>query len=417
MRRANLGSRKQIEFWANCNHRWNIKTGATRSGKTYMDYFLIPKRLLNGKGKDGHNVILGNTRETVRRNILIPMQNMYGANRVSNIHSDNSCDMFGEKVFVLGADNIGHVDKIRGMSIKYCYGDEVTTWSKDLFDMLKSRLDKPYSCFDGTCNPDSPTHWFKEFLDSGADIYQQHYTIFDNPYLPEEFVENLCKEYEGTVYYSRYIQGEWSLAEGLVYPMYEEAICDDVPQEETEKICFSIDYGTMNAFAMLLWEKKGKTWYATKGYYYSGRDTGIQKTDSEYLSDIERHFSDVIQSRKEKIRTIIDPSAASFIALLRKTDWAKVRKADNNVLDGIRETAVCLKTGKIKISSDIKEWAEEAGGYVWDENSVEERPVKEKDHYQDATRYFVKTERIAIEKRRIGDGYDNVSRPSASRGI
>lgn len=380
MRQTSLGSEKQIEFWANCNHRWNIKTGATRSGKTYMDYFLIPKRLLNGKGKEGHNVILGNTRETVRRNILIPMQNMYGANRISNIHSDNSCDMFGEKVFVLGADNIGHVDKIRGMSIKYCYGDEVTTWSKDLFDMLKSRLDKPYSCFDGTCNPDSPTHWFKEFLDSGADIYQQYYTIFDNPYLPDEFVENLCKEYEGTVYYSRYIQGEWSLAEGLVYPMYEEAICDEIPQEETEKMCFSIDYGTMNAFAMLLWEKKGKTWYATKGYYYSGRDTGIQKTDSEYLSDIERYFSDVIKSRKEKIRTIIDPSAASFIALLRKTDWAKVRKADNSVLDGIRETAVCLKLGKIKISSKIKEWAEEAGGYVWDDHSVEERPIKENDH-------------------------------------
>lgn len=403
MRQTSLGSEKQIEFWANCNHRWNIKTGATRSGKTYMDYFLIPKRLLNGKGKEGHNVILGNTRETVRRNILIPMQNMYGANRVSNIHSDNSCDMFGEKVFVLGADNIGHVDKIRGMSIKYCYGDEVTTWSKDLFDMLKSRLDKPYSCFDGTCNPDSPTHWFKEFLDSGADIYQQHYTIFDNPYLPDEFVENLCKEYEGTVYYSRYIQGEWSLAEGLVYPMYEEAICDEIPQEETEKMCFSIDYGTMNAFAMLLWEKKGKTWYATKGYYYSGRDTGIQKTDSEYLSDIERHFSDVIQSRKEKIRTIIDPSAASFIALLRKTDWAKVRKADNSVLDGIRETAVCLKLGKIKISSKIKEWVDEAGGYVWDDHSVEERPIKENDHYMDATRYFVKTERISMERRRIGE--------------
>ena len=402
------GSEKQLEYWRNCHHRWNVKTGATRSGKTYMDYFLIPKRLIEGKGKDGHNVILGNTRETVRRNILIPMQNIYGAKRVSNIHADNSCDMFGEKVFVLGADNIGHVDKIRGMSIKYCYGDEVTTWSEDLFDMLKSRLDKSYSCFDGTCNPDSPMHWFKEFLDSDVDVYNQHYTIFDNPFLPQEFVDNLCKEYAGTVYYDRYINGLWALAEGLIFPMYQDVLVSDLPQGEPESVCMSIDYGTMNAFACLLWEKHGGVWYGTKGYYYSGRDMGRQKTDGEYLTDLEKRFREEIEKCEMaiqrslqgngapagKIEVIIDPSAASFIALLRRTDWAKVRPADNDVLNGIRETASAMNTGKIKVWKGIREWADEMGGYVWDESSGEERPVKVDDHYCDATRYFVKTKKL-----------------------
>lgn len=214
------GSSKQIEFWHNCNHRWNIKTGATRSGKTYMDYFLIPRRLLAGDGKDGLNVILGNTRETVRRNIILPMQEMYGARRISNIHSDNSCMMFGQRVFILGADNANHVDRLRGSSIKYCYGDEVVTWHPDVFDMLKSRLDKPYSVFDGTCNPDSPQHWFYEFLQSDADIYQQAYTIDDNPYLDAEFVENLKREYAGTVLYDRYINGLWVAAEGALFTTY-----------------------------------------------------------------------------------------------------------------------------------------------------------------------------------------------------
>ena len=420
MLQSSPGSRKQIEFWKNCNHRWNIKTGATRSGKTYMDYFLIPKRLLDGKGKEGHNVILGNTRETVRRNIILPMQNLYGASRISNIHSDNSCDMFGEKVFVLGADNIAHVDKIRGMSIKYCYGDEVTTWSSDLFDMLKSRLDKEYSIFDGTCNPDSPTHWFKKFLDSGADIYQQHYTIFDNPFLPAEFVKNLCMEYEGTVYYSRYILGLWALAEGLIFPMYQDALFNEYPCkfEEFERICVSIDYGTQNAFAALVWGKYKDVWYAYKGYYYSGRITGVQKTDTEYLADLENSFDYEIsryQKQKEaskkdpyrismpkKIEIIIDPSAASFIALLEKQTWCVVLKAKNDVLDGIRDTAVAMKTGKIKVYSRLKEWQNEAGGYVWDEKQSEkgkEQPVKVNDHYMDATRYFVYTKEIAKVKR------------------
>lgn len=395
MPQSNPGSQKQLDYWLNCTHRWNIKTGATRSGKTYMDYFLIPKRLIDGKGKDGMNVILGNTRETVRRNIILPMQNIYGAKRISNIHSDNSCDMFGERVFVLGADNIGHVDKIRGMSVKYCYGDEVTTWSEELFDMLKSRLDKPYSVFDGTCNPDRPSHWLKQFLDSDADIYSQHYTIFDNPYLPEEFVENLCKEYEGTVYYGRYIQGEWTLAEGLIYPMYENAI-EQPPEAKPEKYMLSLDYGTQNAFAGLLWGKYGDVWYAAKEYYYSGRETGIQKTDEEYASDLDRFLEGI----PGEIRTIIDPSAASFIALLRKRNHRyKVMPADNSVADGIRETATCLKNGKIKISPDCVNWKKEVQGYVWDDKALEDKPVKAADHLMDATRYFVKTMRIAVPKR------------------
>ena len=414
------GSKKQIEFWKNCNHRWNIKTGATRSGKTYMDYFLIPRRLLNGKGKDGHNVILGNTRETVRRNIILPMQNLYGANRVSNIHSDNSCDMFGEKVFVLGADNISHVDKIRGMSIKYCYGDEVTTWNKELFDMLKSRLDKEYSVFDGTCNPNSPTHWFKQFLDSDADIYQQHYTIRDNPFLPQEFIENLCKEYEGTVYYERYILGEWALAEGVIYPMYQDALYTENPCKtaEFERLCISIDYGTENAFAALIWGKFKGIWYAYKGYYYSGRTTGTPKTDTEYLVDLEKTFAEEIDlyrtkkaehskspykvSMPRKIEMIIDPSAASFIALMEKQDWCSVLPGKNDVKDGIRDTAVAMKTGKIKIYKGIKEWQNEVSGYVWDAKAAEkgeEKPIKVNDHYMDSTRYFVYTKEIAKVRR------------------
>ena len=388
------GSQKQLEYWRNCTHRWNIKTGATRSGKTYMDYFLIPKRVVAGKGKDGLNIILGNTRETVRRNVLIPMQNIFGQERVSNIHSDNSCIMFGEKVFVLGADNIGHVDKIRGMSIKYAYGDEITTWHKEIFDMLKSRLDKSYSVFDGTCNPANPDHWFKSFLDSGADIYQQHYTIFDNPYLPQEFVDNLCKEYEGTVYYGRYIQGEWTLAEGLIYPMYAEAIAEPPETGKNASFTISCDYGTKNAFAAILWAKYGEIWYGIKEYYYSGRDEGITKTDEEYAQDLDKWLADIKPG--ERLEIIIDPSAASFIALLQKRGHRyKVVPAKNEVADGIRNTATCMKKGLIKFATGLKNWKKEIQGYSWDDKSVEDAPIKLNDHLMDAMRYFVETKRIA----------------------
>lgn len=213
-----------------------------------MDYFLIPKRLLAGAGKEGLNVILGNTRETVRRNVILPMTSIYGPDRISNIRTDNSCTMFGQQVFILGADNEAHVNRLRGASIKYCYGDEITTWNQGVFDMLKSRLDKPYSVFDGTCNPDNPRHWFKTFLDSDADIYQQAYTIDDNPYLDPIFVENLKKEYAGTVLYDRYIRGLWVAAEGAIYRPFLDApdkfIVDDLPQGEVvTRVNIGVDFG------------------------------------------------------------------------------------------------------------------------------------------------------------------------------
>lgn len=250
----------QRQFWREANHRWNIKTGATRSGKTYMDYFVIPKRLIAGEGKDGLNVILGNTRETIRRNVILPMQAMYGAKRVGNIRSDNSCMMFGQRVFCLGADNANHVDRLRGSSIKYCYGDEIVTWSPDVFDMLKSRLDKPYSLFDGTCNPDSPQHWFYEFLQSDADIYQQAYTIDDNPFLSPEFVANLKKEYNGTVLYDRYINGLWVAAEGALFTTYPR-YTDDITLFRDGIAHIDAAYGGEDFTAFTCGKRQGDTLY------------------------------------------------------------------------------------------------------------------------------------------------------------
>ena len=217
-------SPKQREFREHANHRWNIKTGATRSGKTWMDIALvIPTRILAVKGLPGLTVLLGNTKGTLQRNVIEPMQEIFGSTRVGSIRSDNTALMFGERVHCLGADNKKHVDRLRGSSIKYCYGDEVVTWNPEVFDMLKSRLDKPYSKFDGTCNPEGPQHWFKKFLDSDADIFQQQYCIDDNPFLPPAFMQALKQEYTGTVLYQRYILGLWVAAEGAIYTPW----CDD----------------------------------------------------------------------------------------------------------------------------------------------------------------------------------------------
>ena len=277
-------TRMQREYLANCTHRYNVKCGATGSGKSYVDIAVtIPQRLLAMRG-EGLAVMIGNTRSTLERNILEPMRSLYSEDVVSQIGRDNTAQIFGRKVYCLGADKKTSVSKIQGATFEWVYGDEVATWSEDVFQMLKSRLRCEHSRFDGTCNPDSPNHWFKRFLDGDSDIYRQDYTIWDGALAPD-VIEALIKDYGSGVYYDRYILGKWTLAEGLVYPEWEGAL-ESRYTGGAVKYAVSCDYGTQNAFAALLWAFDGKVWHAVDEYRYSGRDTGHQKTDADYVADM-----------------------------------------------------------------------------------------------------------------------------------
>lgn len=238
---------KQNEYIRNATHRWNIKTGAVRSGKSYVDTaYTIPARIRERIGKPGLTVIFGVSRDTIERNVLQPMREIYGSGLVGTINNRNMARVCGEDVYCLGAEKVSQVAKVQGSSIKYAYGDEVAKWNREVFEMLKSRLDKPHSCFDGACNPENPTHWLKEFIDSDIDIYVQKYEIFDNAYLPKEYVENLCKEYEGTVYYDRLIKGLWKRAEGAIYRMFADdpdRFIRPVNIRDIKEIRTGIDFG------------------------------------------------------------------------------------------------------------------------------------------------------------------------------
>ena len=215
---------KQREYAKNATHRWNFKVGAVRSGKTFQDKEdTIARRIRERKGLDGLCVIIGVTQATVERNVLRPMRDKFGETLVGYINKGSgTVYLFGEECYALGAEKSNQVAKIQGASFKYVYGDEVAKWNEEVFNMVKSRMDKDYSCFDGTCNPEQKNHWLKKFLDSNADIYQQHYTIDDNEYLSAIFKENLKKEYWGTVLFQRYIQGLWVNAEGLIYKRFAD---------------------------------------------------------------------------------------------------------------------------------------------------------------------------------------------------
>lgn len=381
-------SQKQAENVREAHHRWNVCEGAVRSGKSWLACnYTIPDRVIGLSGLQGIDLILGVSLGNIERNVLQPMRDTFGDELVGEIRgSENTAVLFGERVYCLGAEKRSQVAKLQGAAVKFCYCDELAALSADVFDMLKSRLSFQYSECHAACNPAGPRHWLKRFLDSDGDIYRQRYTIDDNPFLNPGFVESLKREYAGTVYYDRYINGLWTQAEGLVYPDWQKCL-EPRYDGAAEREVVSVDYGTLNATAALRWvlDHDG-VWHCVGCYYYSGRDTGRNRTDAE-------HADDVLRLAPKAERFIVDPSAASFIAELRGRG-ARVTTADNAVLDGIRMTMGAMRSGAIRVADDLEEVSEEFGGYVWDSRGEEDRPVKVADHAMDAMRYFVKTMRV-----------------------
>ena len=318
----------------------------------------------------------------------------------------------GEKIVIFaGGGKADSYKRILGNS----YGMWIATEINEHFDSPDSRIsfikvalgrqlaaEQPFVLWDlNPCNPghDIYENYIDKYLDSYNGYLYQHFTIEDNLAITPERRAEIEQQYVvGSIWYRRDILGERCIAEGLVYPMYEEALTDDLP-EKYEDYCLSIDYGTQNAFAAIKWGLSKGVWYAYDNYYHSGRDTGRQKTDADYVVDLDDFTEDIPLQYGEKIETIIDPSAASFIAALKKNHRYKVRKADNSIADGLRETATCMSNGNIKISNKLEKWKKEVSGYMWDNKKSDETPVKDKDHDMDAMRYFVKTKHIVRLKR------------------
>lgn len=341
-------SDKQQEYFQKATHRWNVKSGATRSGKTFMDYYVIPKRIRAVAGKDGLVIILGHTKGTLQRNIIEPLQNIWGTALVSGIKSDNTALMFGTQVWCLGAEKISQVDAIRGMSVAYCYGDEVVTWHPDVFNMLKSRLDKSYSRFDGTCNPDNPQHWFYKFLyeNHDIDLYVQEYTIYDNPFLPEEVVKNLENEYRGTVYFDRYILGHWTIAEGLIYKLFADDAAHDktmfVSQKpQLSRINIGVDFGGSGS---------AHTFVAT------GSDRGFNNLYALLSQRVEckDKSGNQIDIDPDKLGELFCEFVWRVIAMFGNPDAVYCDSAEQTLILGLKSTARKKGLGWLRIENALK---------------------------------------------------------------
>lgn len=326
-------------------------------------------------------------------------------NLIRRIEKENYFYLFGGK-------DEGSAAFVQGFTSAGFYFDECALMPESFVNQCVARCSEEGAKYWFNCNPEGPQHWFKlNWIDQlqKKNAYRIQFKMDDNPSLSERTLQRYKNQWEG-VFYKRFILGEWVIAEGVVYPMFDAEKHTVEPEQmpkinQYEELYISIDYGTQNPCVFCLWGVYKGIHYLVKEYYHDGRTTNNQKTDEEYYNDLVDFAKDENKDLLIK-KLFIDPSAASFITLIRRKGRFIIGKTDNSKLDGIRECSTCLSQGLFKFNKKCNDCLDEFPKYMWDEKATkrgEEEPIKMFDHFMDAWRYYVKSMKIAYpEFKRLG---------------
>ncbi|MFF5972227.1 PBSX family phage terminase large subunit [Streptomyces sp. NPDC012769] len=402
---------KQLRSTMLATARGNLWEGAVRSSKTISSILVWLRYVRTGPA--GPLLMAGKTERTLKRNIIDPIIEMVGSHRCVYKSGVGELVLFGRTIYVAGANDERAAEKIKGLTLAGAYLDEVTTFPESFFAMLGTRLSVPNAQWYGTTNPEGPNHWLKKkYLDrarlhlrrdgtiaesqdpAAIDLHRFSFSLDDNPFLPAPYVEALKIEYTG-LFYRRYILGEWCLAEGVVYDMFDEKkhVVDLLP-DISRWMCVGLDYGTINPFAALLvGVGADNRLYVASEYRHDSRTARRQLTDAEYSEGLRGWLASYEHRGTKGVQpqwVFVDPSAASFMTQLWADGVPGVAKADNTVKDGIRSVSVALGQNVLSVHRSCKGLLGELPAYAWDEKAAaagEDAPLKVDDHSVDALRY------------------------------
>ena len=386
---------KALRWWCRKGEQYDgiICDGAVRSGKTLcMSVSFVSWAMLSFNG--GAFAICGKTIRSVKRNLVTPLLSALrdiGFELHDRLSSNILEISFGGRkniFYLFGGRDEGSAALIQGVTLCGVLFDEAALMPRSFVEQAVARCSVDGSKLWFNCNPEYPQHWFNtEWIKKAEEkkLYYLHFSMEDNPSLSPAMLARYRKLYSGS-FYQRYVLGKWVAAEGLVYPfMSDDGMICDVPKGEFDDYIISCDYGTVNPSSFGLWGLYGGVWYRIDEYYYSSRREGCSRTDEEHYQGLCE-----LADGREISRVIVDPSAASFIEVIKRHGKFRTEAAKNDVIDGIRQVSSALKQGDIKICRCCRDCIREFGLYRW-ESSGRDAPVKENDHAMDDVRYFVAT--------------------------
>ena len=394
-----LKQSKVMTWWCEkspyCHYNGIVADGSVRSGKTLvMSVSFILWATANFSNQNF--AICGKTISSLRRNVIMQLPNwLEGICDVKEYRGKNYVEITKgnrtNKFFLFGGKDEASAALIQGMTLAGVLFDEVALMPRSFVEQALARCSVDGSTFWFNCNPEGPEHWFKkEWIDKAEEkgILHLHFTMEDNNSLSPAVRKRYEEMFTG-VFYERFILGLWKVAQGLVYQNFNDNIESSLyrgTQHIDGQYYISIDYGTINPTSMGLWCVRRGQAIRVKEYYYNSKEHGRQKTDEEYYQDLTELAKGYYINK-----IIVDPSAASFIACIRRHGQFRVWQADNDVINGIRVTATLLQSGMVQIHESCKNSIREFGLYRWDEKSPTDSVVKENDHAMDDIRYFCYT--------------------------
>lgn len=350
--------------------------------------------------------LCGKTVSALRRNLIRPLGDWLGGLlRINENRAENKLTVrLGDRVntyYLFGGQDESSYMLIQGITLAGVLLDEVALMPRSFVEQAAARCSVPGAKLWFSCNPGGPEHWFYRHWVCRARekrLLRLHFTMADNPALSPEVKARYARLYTG-IFYQRYVLGQWCAAEGRIYDFDPERHTVEVGaagrggsfdalrslrMTEGVRYYISVDYGVHNPFSAGLWAVySGSVAVRLREFYHDGRSTGRLMTDEEYHGALEELAGDLPVER-----VIIDPSAASMIALLRKRKRFRVRRADNRVLPGIRLVGSLLQQGRLLIGKGCADAIREFGLYVWQDDGAKDAPVKENDHAMDDIRYF-----------------------------
>lgn len=252
-------------------------------------------------------------------------------------------------------------------------------------------------------NPNAPINKWCKKMEKRADCIHIHTDYRDVPedWLGKDLIESaeIMKAADERQYRWVWL-GQSIGVDEVIYYMFSDKHKEKPENRQYRIIGIGVDYGQQNA---TVYEAAGLDEYQKRltglaEYYYSGRETGKQKSPSDYAKDFISFIDELHETYScSYFYVFIDPSAQGLAEEIKRAtrdcDYTVlIRGAENEVELGISRVQKLLTYGIMTISP-LQEYAvEEFGTYEYDKKSIErgrEVPVKVDDHCMDAIRYLV----------------------------
>ena len=357
------GSRKRIV----------INQGGTRSGKTYSTLQVLCEYCQRNRDSGAIISVIRKTLPALKgsayRDFLEILQREGWYSENDHNKSEMYYNLFGNLFEFISVDQ---PQKIRGRKRTICFINEANelTW-EDFFQLNIRTSDKIIVDY----NPSDEFHWIYEKLQIREDADFFVSTYLNNPYLPQELIDEieLLRQADDN-YWRVYGLGERGISQETVYTHWSYG---DFPEDC--EVAYGVDFGYNVPSTVVKIGFKEASCYVSEALY----ETKLTTNDLiERLKGLGIERSDELFCDNAEPKTIEELCRAGYNA----------KPAEKDVYAGIQK----VKSMPLFVTPESTNLIKEIKSYKWklDKNGKihpDEVPVKFNDHAMDAMRYGIYT--------------------------